>query len=94
MFLCEGCGITVERKGSISRKPKPPFCRVCYQKQRGLLRQQGRTPKVTACLTCGAALHRLRPELRKYCSAECSAIAHSAKLAKYHAEGRYKSSVT
>ena len=93
MFTCEGCGTTVERKSSIGRKPKPPFCRSCYERERGLLRQQMRTPKVTACLTCGAPLPRVRTELRKYCSDECSTIAASARLAKYRAEGRYKSSV-
>ena len=90
MFVCEGCGTTVERKNSIGRKPKPPFCRSCYERERGLLRQQMRVPRVNQCLTRGATLHRLRPELRKYCSAECSATAHTTKLARYRAERRSK----
>jgi hypothetical protein len=90
MYVCEGCGATVERKGSIGRMPKPPFCRPCYERERGLMRQQHRVPKVTGCLTCGEPLPRLRVELRKYCSEDCGAIAHTARIARYRAEGRYK----
>jgi hypothetical protein len=84
MFVCEGCAETVERKKPTGRKPKPPFCRSCYCKNRDLLRAQ-RTPRNrTTCQNCGEDLplkivdgiRSRNDSAMRHCSLQCAAISY------------------
>lgn len=73
-FLCEGCGVLVKRNGNIGRRPKPPFCRPCYMKNRDWLKPVAEYErKRSDCRICGKPVP-IRGKYPFNCSKGCAGL--------------------